>query len=194
MNFCIIASGPSLTKEDCDLIETTNWKTITTNDSWRLAPFADILFACDTSWWNKYYNDVKQGYKGECWTSSQRAKDLYKDLKYTASSLSIGLNTNGRLTVGNSGFQSINLAYNLGAKRIFLLGFDCKADSQKRHHWFGQHPDGLSKKQNFSKWKEDFCEIAKDLKKQNIEVFNITRDSALNCFPKITVEQAITTY
>jgi len=189
--WCVVASGPSLTKEDCELLKDTGWKIIAVNNSWELVPFADVLFACDTSWWNVHIQKVQSEFKGELWTSSRRAREIHP-VKFIASEDNPGLNTTGRINLGgNSGYQSINLAYVFGAKRILMLGFDCKPDATGKAHWFGQHGKGLSQKQNFSKWKERYPKLAKDLDKHNIETYNLTRDTALSCFKQMSLEEAI---
>lgn len=187
----IVASGPSLTKEDCELLKDTGWKIIAVNNSWELVPFADVLFACDTAWWNVHMPKVKEEFKGECWTTARRAREIHP-LNFMPSEDNPGLNTTGRVNLGgNSGYQAINLAYTFGARTIFMLGLDCKPNDQGKAHWFGQHGRGLSQKQNFSKWRERFPKLAKDLEKHKVITYNLSRDTALTCFPRMSLEQAI---
>jgi hypothetical protein len=88
---------------------------------------------------------------------------------------------------GNSGYQAINLAYLWGAKRIVLLGFDCK-DVDDKAHWFGQHPEGLTQIQPYQLWLNHFPAIAKDLAARGVEVINCYMDSAIQCFKKAEIE------
>ena len=57
-----IASGPSLTQDQVDQVKGLN--TIAINDAYKLAPWANILYACDYQWWDwhKGVPDFK-GYK-----------------------------------------------------------------------------------------------------------------------------------
>ena len=48
-----IASGPSLTQEDVDYCRGRG-RIYAVNDVYRLAPWADVLFACDLAWWKRY--------------------------------------------------------------------------------------------------------------------------------------------
>ena len=49
-----IASGPSLTAEDCELVRESGCPVIVTNTTFRLCPWADMLYAFDRPWWNHY--------------------------------------------------------------------------------------------------------------------------------------------
>jgi hypothetical protein len=190
----VIASGPSLTEEDCRLIAGAGWEYIGVNDTWRRAPFADVIYACDKAWWDVHHQAVKKDFKGELWTQDLRAAERY-GLKRVASVNEPGL---GRFGVihqgGNGGYQAINLAWMWGAKRIFLLGLDCKPGAGGKAHWFGQHENGLSKIQNYKHWTNAFPKLAQDLKEEGVEVINLTRDTALTCFKRIPLKQAIADY
>jgi hypothetical protein len=191
---CVVASGPSLTQEDCNKLKDSGWKVIAVNNSWELVPWCDVVFACDTPWWNMHIDKVRAGTDAELWTSGKRARELHR-INYVNCEDNPGLGVHGYVHKGgNSGYQAINLAYLWGAKQIFMLGFDCKPSNEGKAHWFGQHPTGLSQKQNFSKWREKFPALAKDLKKKNIEVYNLTRDTALTCFTQMSLEEALTKY
>lgn len=92
---------------------------------------------------------------------------------------------------GNSGYQAINLAYNWGAKNIVLLGFDCSPSKDGKAHWFGQHPRTLTTRQPFEMWQAKFPYLAEDLQNEGVRVINASRETALTCFEKLTLEKAI---
>lgn len=71
-----------------------------------------------------------------------------------------------------------------------LLGFDCAARAGQAH-WFGNHPAGLQIRQNYSRWIESFSELARDLLAEGVEVINCSPVSALKCWPKMSVEEAL---
>ena len=90
---------------------------------------------------------------------------------------------------GNSGFQAVNLAVNLGAQLLLLVGFDMT--DRGGVHWYGRNrwnrannPD----QSNFRKWKAAFESQAPRLRAAGVEVLNASRDSALTCFDKVTVD------
>jgi len=93
---------------------------------------------------------------------------------------------------GNSGFQALNLAAQLGAASIILIGFDMSDRSGK--HWYGRNqwpgannPDDS----NFRKWIAAFEGAAPVLKARGIRVFNTSPSSALRCFPFGTIEASL---
>ena len=48
-----LGGGPSLNKEDIEYCrEKKGVRFIAINDAYRLAPFADILYAADKKWWH----------------------------------------------------------------------------------------------------------------------------------------------
>lgn len=93
--------------------------------------------------------------------------------------------TNGR----NSGYQALQMAVWLGAKRIFLLGYDMK-EQDGRAHWHAEHP--IPTPGNiYGSMLECFNGIAPELKNRGIEVINCSPDSALKCFPKMPIAEAL---
>lgn len=82
---------------------------------------------------------------------------------------------------GNSGFQAVNLAYIMGAKTILLLGFDMFGT-----HFFGKHPPKLDVMSPFRNFIESFASIKKD-----VEIINCSRQTALDCFPKMPIESVL---
>ena len=65
-----VASGPSLIQEDIEYCK-GKAKIYVVNDCHKIAPFADLLYAADTQWW-EYYNGVPD-FNGEKWTVSHEA-------------------------------------------------------------------------------------------------------------------------
>ena len=194
----IIASGPSLTQEDCTRVgewreaDKASRRVIVINSSYILAPFADVLYACDFYWWEKYFGDVyASGFAGQLWTQDQRAKDRYS-VNMIVSQRNKGLSLRADIIHqgGNSGFQAINFAYLAGAVKIILLGFDMQLTDGKKHH-FGNHPPGLDKNLPFPTWIPEMEHLAADLKREAIEVINATRQTALTCFQCADLEGAL---
>ena len=181
---CIIASGPSLTQEQVEQAKAKGWRYIAVNDSYKLAPFADVLYACDGKWWNKYH-DLQ--FEGEKWTQDIHAKRKY-GLNWIHGQQGRGLGYDAIHFGANSGYQAINLAFLWGAKRIVLLGFDCKTIDGKAH-WFGQHPHDLNRVQPFQHWLSNFRQLASDLEAEGVEVINCSPDTALTCFQRRPLEE-----
>jgi hypothetical protein len=194
--FCIIASGDSLTIEDCELVKewrsdvsSAEKKVIVINSSFKIAKWADILYACDGEWWDKYYNEVNDVFQGSLYTICDRVSKIY-GINWIASEDQQGLGEDIIHTGNNSGYQSINLAYLLGAKKIILLGFDMQR-SLNKGHWHGDHPGSLNRHNNFTGWLKKFPKLAEDLKNKDVEVINSTRLTALTCFKMKPLKEAL---
>ena len=188
----VIASGPSLTAEDCAYIE-GRAKSIAINDNYLLAPFADIHFFCDPKWW-RWHRDRPEfrSFKGlrVCLQTVQADKPPYPTLHNHGT---VGLCEmpwalhNGR----NSGHMAVNLAYHTGASRIVLLGFDMKAKNIAETHWFGNHPIKTKYTVFRTSFIPHFRKLAEDLQAKGIEVINATRDSDLPYFPRGVLRELI---
>ncbi len=62
----VIGSGPSLSRDQIVKIHDSCAHVIAINDNYRLAPWADVLFASDIKWW--LYHKDKIPSDMECWT------------------------------------------------------------------------------------------------------------------------------
>jgi len=181
----ILASGPSMSDKQATAVHawracnSTQRKVIAINTTFRRAPWADVLYACDWQWWDAYHQEAKEIFKGEFWTQAEQSKKKY-DIKIIRSRRGKGLSKiPGVIHQGeNSGYQAIGLAQQLGAKQIFLLGFDMQGC-----HWHGPHPGKLNRKNIYSSWLEHFKHLAADCKAAGVEVVNCTPTTALRSFP-----------
>lgn len=89
----------------------------------------------------------------------------------------------------NGGYSAINLAYLLGARKIYLLGYDMGLSEDGARHWHGDHPAHLNNDSDYADWIERFDDLAADLASEGVEVVNCSRRTALACFPRATVEE-----
>lgn len=92
---------------------------------------------------------------------------------------------------GNSGYQAINLAYLWGVRAIVLIGFDCSPSTDGKAHWFGQHGPRLTQQQPFSLWQAKFPALAQDLCEVGVNVINASRQTALRCFKRSSLADAV---
>jgi hypothetical protein len=196
----ILACGPSLTREDVDFC-CGKAKVIAVNDAYRLAPWADALYACDSRWW--FWHKGVPGFMGQKYSIDARVKKAFPSITVLRNTGDEGLELdptglrNGR----NSGYQAINLGVHLGGKRFILLGFDMKSSPGidpktrkeiKRHHFFGEHPHPIQPPYNLML--PMFETIATPLAGLGVTVINATRSTALKTFPRETLEAAFETF
>jgi hypothetical protein len=192
MNVVCIATGPSLTQEDVTYAHERADLTVTVNDAWQLVPMQGkdcINYAADPDWWRYHHKRVFENWQGECHTQeknwgSGEAEALGLHI-WNIDTAADGLSENKDLIHGggNSGYQAIGIAKNLGAKKIILLGYDMS--NAKGLHFFGPHPPRLDRKSDPSRFIRRF----ETIKDNNI--INCTRHTALTCFNRMGIKDAI---
>jgi len=166
------------------------------NDSFRLGPFADALYACDGDWWDHWWQpgcpSGASAFVGQKWSQDARAAETY-GINRVPSVAELGLSLDPlRIHLGsNSGYQALNLAVLFGASRILLTGFDMKLSVGGQRHFFGDHPGSLNKASDYNQFIRAFHTTADDLKRAGVEVLNCTPGSALDAFPMAKLEDVI---
>lgn len=203
-NAVVVGSGPSLSVTDIDLIFQTKcmigdeWLTIiAVNDAYRVtAGDTDILYACDYPWW-RYHCQMydrtgvpgilficpeAKRYSGEPMAVSEFGCEL---VQMRAGRGIAPIGSDYVMRGYGSGFQAVGLAIKLGARRIALLGMDCKRADDGRSHFFGEHPPELPNPQPFQTWVEDFDSLAAPATELGIEIVNCSRDSAITELEKM---------
>ncbi len=179
----IIASGPSLTREDVESLK--GQRVLVINDNYLLAPWSAVLYACDGHWWDWHADRPElKAFKGRKITQDEDAAKRY-GLEHIRGVDEPGLSSDPAcIHMGsNSGIQAINLAYHLGARRVVLLGFDMQATGGKTH-WHGKHPGEDGGYSPWHKWLWRYQLVADDAKRMGFEIINATRETALTCFPR----------
>lgn len=183
----IFASGPSMTAAIADSLR-GKLRAIAVNDQFRLAPWADVLYAADFQWWHHANNRDALEFAGLKVTVSFATlwDQVLRLNPGPQSGLSFSADT--LVTCQNSGFQAMNLAALFGATRIYMFGFDMRKVNG-RHHNFGDHPHGLIQDAaKFAEWINLITLSATEFARAGVEVFNCTPQSALKCFPTLTLE------
>lgn len=114
------------------------------------------------------------------------------DLRWVKSEAKPGLSfEQGVIHTGaNSGYQALNLAVLLGAKRIVLLGFDMRKVASQSH-FFGDHPGKMNEKSPYDVFIRNFSTTLPCLTTLGVEVINCTPESALTCFPQRKLEEIL---
>jgi hypothetical protein len=163
---------------------------IVVNATFKIAPWADVLYAADHRFWETYRRAIFNTFEGEMWSVSEQSREKYgvywirhgRGQGFCAEPDTI----NGG---GHSGFQAVHLAATFGAKRIILLGFDLQRTDGKLH-WHGKHEGGLPNGNGFAGWIRSMGYLGKDLAARGVEIINCSRKTALRCFPRVELENA----
>lgn len=196
MTVVCLATGPSLTVDDVAYVR-GKANTIAVNDAHRLAPWADYLYSSDRYWW--LHNDGAPTFKGRKagieHTPGRRDRRLDKwAIRIFKNTGHEGIETTSgglRTCANNSGGAAVNLAVQMGAKRIVLIGYDMGYGASGKRHFFGDHPAPLSNAHNFPTWRKAFASMVEPLKALNIAIVNCTRETALDCFPQAALEDVL---
>lgn len=184
----IVASGPSLTDAQINVVRAAGVRLITTNTTHERAPWADVHYACDLMWWRTNITKVRT--KAACWTQDRASAERWQ-LNWVRQSARPGLGTKDLHVNGNSAFGAINLAYLFGARRILLIGVDMKPGPNGRLHWHPDHPKPCVQNMPFKEWLFKSVALARDLKAAGCEVINCTPGSALTVWPMSTIEKEL---
>lgn len=159
-----------------------------------------MVYGCDPAWWKhrKGLPDFR-GLK-VTWSGSQvdfpnlRRVEIAKDKSgFTNRML---FDKPGHIGGGgNSGFQAMNLAVQLGATRVLLIGFDM--NDRGGVHWYGRNGWQMANnpdETNFRRWRSAMDGAAEALKARGVEVVNTSPYSSLTAFRKATIAETLQTW
>jgi len=125
----VIGGGASLKDFDFKLLEKLN--TIGCNDSYKLgSKICKILIFGDLNWF-RHHRDRLVKYDGIITTNCEAISGEYSHYINQFDRLSNGLSKTALGWNGQSGSAAINLALILGAKTVYLLGFDMELRNGK---------------------------------------------------------------
>lgn len=156
-----------------------------------------MLYACDGDWW-KYRAGVPE-FHGMKITADKFVLKHFPDLRLVQCRKGDSRIILQRGMVGwggNSGFHALNMAVQWGARAVVLLGFDMQAARTKNGtspHWHGHHAGGLNNptEMNFRSWRAKLGAVAPFIASLGVEVINATDNSALTCFRRATIDEAL---
>lgn len=189
MTVVCLASGPSLTQADVDYCRGRAF-VLAVKEQIRLAPWADAMYACDGKWWKAFGPTMT--FAGARYAMDSVATTWGATVFGPSGDEGLEINDRTSIRTGkNSGYQAIGVAVHLGATKIVLLGYDMQPDVHGRDHWFGAHTYVGGWKPNYSLHRTHFPTLVAPLKSLGIAIWNCTRRTALTCFPKCSLEEAL---
>lgn len=179
----ILASGPSMGKAVIDEVFASGVPAIAINNTFMLAPWAEMLYAADAAWWAAHPEAAHfQGLR-------VTVQDVPHALKLRCSGPDgFDPHPGAVRSGGHSGHQAVHIAMHAGASRILLCGFDFHGT-----HWHGPHEEPLrnTAQGTYIRFAEAFIELAEAAKELGIEIINCTPGSALTCFPALSLTEAL---
>ena len=191
----VIGGGPSLRVEDLEAVRAAGLRAIAVNTAFKLAPFADLLYFCDEEWIKQWRGDADFLAFAGLKVALQNARtwelrpELAKSIlvvenyggpengQHGLCEIPDGVNT-GR----SSGYQAVELAWKLGARRALLLGFDMRAVGSRTHWHSGTvlaHQRQTEPKDYAKAMIPPWEALKRDLDARGFELLNCTPGSAL---------------
>ena len=186
----IIGGGHSLESFDFNLLSPKDVFTIGCNDAYlRGADICNICFFGDKNWWTEHKERLEQ-FKGAVFTNVPQLQKDKTPWLWIMGREQRGLSHTALGWNNSTGAAAVNLALLLGAKRVFLLGFDMHLSRDGKSNWHANNIN-MPNKNVYPGFIKGFVRLAKDLpiKFPGTEIINITDDSSLNMFPKIGTEE-----
>lgn len=163
----IVASGPSA-RVDLEVIQ-GKARVVAVNNSLRLCPWADALYAADVAWW-RGNRALWEGFGGLKIGRQASVKGVCRE----ARAFNAGSSR-------NSGHQAIDVARMFGAQRICLVGFDMSA--RRGVHWHGDHKRNPTARA-MAAW-------ARALDAARYPDLVVVRETALTAYPVLEWKEAV---
>lgn len=168
------------------------------NAAFLLGDWMDIIFFGDSGFYRRNREALLEYPRPKVTCSKSIPNKFPKDpVKYVpkqgGKSRGISAKANHIAWNVNSGFASFSLAYDLGVKRIYLLGFDMALDQQGNQHWHRHYrPPGKqnnAKKLPFPRHMSGMNAVKNDLKSLDLEIINVSQVSTIKEFEKKTIKE-----
>lgn len=212
----LIGGGPSLTQEQVALAHEAHKagriKCIAINDAYLWAPWADVSYFADSSWWKEHTNGVAKpliklsaqqvrerfsafaGQKCSIQNSGANVADeavhILRNKDHPHHGVGLSYIAGSLVTGRNGGFQALNLSILAGGKVDILLGYDGAPDKKGRSHWSGGH-SRPTPQDAYEHYRAAFTAAEGAIKKLGVRVINCSPGSEINSFEKMTLEEAL---
>lgn len=189
----VVGGGTSLAGFDFSRLR--GLRTIAVNRAFEVLPDAELVYCSDRRFWQWHEKGLLAHTSPKC-----SMTELPGAEKWKATGIS-GLDLEPRrLRHGNSsGYAAINVAIQRpGVETIVLLGFDMKGVASPVPgtdgvHWHAGYPIP-TRERVFQNMLPYFPSMLPVLKEVGVEVVNACPDSALGCFPKLGIDEALGYY
>lgn len=177
-----LASGPSLTPGDVATVQMSGHVVIAVNCTFRVAPWAAVLYAMDRGFWQHYLPEIERTFSGA------RVGMHLMPARYRLATMK---GVSGFRPYNNSGAGAISLAQYGGASRVVMLGYDLQHTGGRAHH-HADHPRplGNARQTSVDRWLVRFGELRTRLDAAGVEYVNCSRATALD-WPRMTIEEAL---
>lgn len=164
------------------MVRESGHPTIAINRSFRIAPWADILFAMDAYFWQEHIAEVERTFKGERW-GFVRTSAAYKVIATKGELYPTGW--------GHSGSYAMSLGVVGKPMKIIGLGYDCQFGPNGEKHWHEDYPEKMGNASSIRRWPYHYELISKYAASHGVKVVNCSRATALTCFERGDLEREL---
>ncbi len=188
----VLGGGPSHVGVDAILLR--DFPFIAVNSSCRkverLAKKGDILYFSDNSWAERY-EELIRNWEGICVTSNRNTKARLGNLvnRLDLQNLTEFMQIKSDYVQASSGHTAVCLGVWLGAKKIILIGFECKEVNGRTHG----HDDYVQG--DLNAFRERFIPgwvgLSQRFRNLGVEVINSTPDSEIKEFRYLNFKEAL---
>lgn len=200
----IVATGPSLTAEDLELIRNEytigvnalcmkfkemNWKTsyFVISDSAAYTRLSPVLKECRMPFFSAYRAEAGDDGCIYVPTDIHNSYMVNYDKKEFRKNIELGIG-NGNTVV----IHAIQIAAYMGFEEIYLLGVDCNYDLTQKKLYFVDHGiRGAEQKSAGEKMIADFASLKRYEDQWGIRIYNAARGGMLEVFPRVKLEDVI---
>lgn len=192
----VVGGGPSLIGFDFERLRRR--RTIAINRSLEVVQDARVLWWSDAPFWRLHKDQITNhpaGFKATC-SLGYQPLELPSWVNIYRLTGRGGFDPNpGCLCHGNnSGYAATHLAVHLGAKRIVLLGIDMRFGPKGETHFHSGHPT-INSEDTLTRYMVPFFSSLKaELDKLGVEVLNASPDSALQIWPRCSIDEGLRAY
>ena len=179
----ILGGGKSLESFDWEVVRSE--LTIGCNDAYLLgSEICSIVVFGDNKWW-KVHKDRLEKFKGRVFTNCNYLQTSTIPWVNVMARYQWGVSNKGLGWNSNTGAAAIDLALKLGAKKVFLLGFDCHL-TEGENNWHENKLD-VPNAAIYPRFSEGFQKLNKAIKIEypTVDVVNVSDVSSLEVFDKV---------
>ena len=173
--------------EVAEAVRKSQLDSIVINTTYKLAPWASMLYAADAAWW---FFHAQEALKFEGLKVTQADSVPFKAVNCLKSTGVSGFDSDSSCirTGMNSAYQAVHIAVHAGARKVVLCGVDMTGIN-----WHGGHPKPLrtSQEASYKKMLGHWETLVPELEKRNVEVVNCSDISALKIFKRAKLEDAL---
>lgn len=192
----VLGGGPSLTVEQVEQVREVHGrvKCIAVNNSFRLAPWSDVLMASDADWHARNpdaaeFAGLRVAVEGNRLDASIHV--VPKSILPVQNVTTMPAAGDDRLIAGRNGVHhALNLSVLCGATTVILLGCD-GAPRDGRSHWHEGHAGKPIPDDFWSEMQRSFSAQENALAARGVNVLNCSPGSSINSFPKVTLDDAL---